>query len=479
MSHANAVVAEGPALRAWRAPVALALGLLGGLAIAFAESLETRWVVYLCAVPAFLVVLIAAPDKRALLTAGFVLSLQINVAYRLFFGRAGSAGLALWMPTLLALPLLLYPMLFSPAAAERPRLAGRLALPLALLFVTTGFSLLTTEEQFVGLARFVFDLQLFLVYCAALNAVRSEVDVELIMKWLLISLGIQSIVYLAQSFMGVTFTLVGEVRDAGDIPRPGGTVATNPAGFASFILPPLLMCMASLMLGGSRLKRTALGVLTVAGIIGVLITFTRAAWGAFALGSAILLYFGFRQSRVGARLALLIGGTVLLGLALLAPLVTARLTQAPLDESYEERRALMVMAMRVIAARPITGVGPGAYAHDYKSYLTAELDDYWLYTVHNEFLLRAAETGVPGMLAFAFLLMTALRLAREVARARSATLACLGVAAMAAIPALMFQMSWVNWTGFAYNAMLWCLLGLVDGASLVQRRSETPLTSPA
>ena len=55
----------------------------------------------------------------------------------------------------------------------------------------------------------------------------------------------------------------------------------------------------------------------------------------------------------------------------------------------------------------------------------------------------------------------------------------LGVAAVAAIPALMFQMSWVNWTGFAYNAMLWCLLGLVDGASLVQGRSKAPFTSPA
>jgi len=75
------------------------------------------------------------------------------------------------------------------------------------------------------------------------------------------------------------------------------------------------------------------------------------------------------------------------------------------------------IAVRAIEAHPLLGLGPGAYGYLYKAYLPDDLPRQWLYTVHNEYLLRAAETGIPGGVAFVVLLVAALRLAMRLSRA--------------------------------------------------------------
>ena len=43
---------------------------------------------------------------------------------------------------------------------------------------------------------------------------------------------------------------------------------------------------------------------------------------------------------------------------------------------------------------------------------------------------------------------------------------------LAALIALVWQMNWVPWSGWTYNAMLWIMLGLMDGAQRLVTRSE-------
>jgi putative inorganic carbon (HCO3(-)) transporter len=153
-------------------------------------------------------------------------------------------------------------------------------------------------------------------------------------------------------------------------------------------------------------------------------------------------------------------------------MIERRLSDSPVDQAYEERAGLMRMAVRVIASQPLSGVGPGAYAYTYKTFLTPELREQWLATVHNAYLLRAAETGIPGGIALVLLLAAGLRQALRLTRARSQIIRITAIGWSAALIAVCWEMNWDIWRGFTYNALLWFLLGLMEAAENLSRSAN-------
>jgi len=99
----------------------------------------------------------------------------------------------------------------------------------------------------------------------ALNIARSEVEFERVVNLLLLTLAIQSVIYFAQSKLGLSFTLEGDVITLGALPRPGGTVSTNPAGFASFIVPILFIAIARFLDKRRHSSGVRLGILIMLG----------------------------------------------------------------------------------------------------------------------------------------------------------------------------------------------------------------------
>lgn len=442
------------------------IGVLAGTVAGSMATLEARWIAFPVAALVLGAVIAVVPDKGKLLAVTFVLSLQVNVAFRLFHGRAGSDGIALYLPLFTGLALLVYCLGTDRSPRQHFRFAGRLGVPIALLFGTTAFSLLWTDERFVGVAHFVLQIELYAMYCIALNVVRSEEDLERLTQLLLVTLGMQSAVYLIQSALGFTFTFTGQVIGAGAIPRPGGTVSTNPAGFASFVTPLLFIAIARFMTVRSRAQSIYLLALIGLGLTAIVITFTRAAWGAVVVGGVVLLALGERRRLVSISRFIVPAAVGLAIVAMSYATIQARLANSPLDAAYAERVALMRMALTTIAAHPLTGLGPGAYEHDYKAYLGDQTEG-WKWRVHNEFLLRAAETGIPGGLSFIALLVIGLRVALRLSRARQLGIGTFGLAWSSGLVALAFSMYWVPWTGFAYNAILWLLLGVADALLLL------------
>jgi O-antigen ligase len=151
----------------------------------------------------------------------------------------------------------------------------------------------------------------------------------------------------------------------------------------------------------------------------------------------------------------------------LMPLIQRRLEES-VSDAYDERAGLMRIAFEVIKAHPVFGVGPGAYSHVFKEYLPAGMDQ-WLYTVHNEYLLRAAETGIIGGIAFVWLLLAALRQSRDLLRySSSPEIRALALGWGAALLYLAWQMYWVPWRGFGYNALFWFMLGIIEAAAMLE-----------
>jgi O-antigen ligase len=280
---------------------------------------------------------------------------------------------------------------------------------------------------------------------------------------LFIALAIQSIIMIAQSALGTGFNLEGDLIEQASLPRPGGTVSSNPAGFASFIIPILFIAIARWLARGP--KQPLYAALALLGTIAVGLTYTRVAWAGYVFGCLFLVGLGMRRRIVDPRrIVWLVAGGCIAAIAF-APSMIMRLQNEPIDTSYDERAGLMRIAFEVISHSPLTGVGPGAYAHRYKAYVPNDFADQWMYTVHNEFLLRAAETGVVGGIAFVVLLLVGFRLAVRLTRAPTSTTRTMALGWSAGLISLAWQMYWVPWTGFEYNALLWLFLGLTDAAT--------------
>jgi O-antigen ligase len=389
----------------------MALGVCVGVVVLYLADLELKWVAYALGGLIALVVLAVVQRRREILWIALVLSLQFNISLRAFYGHAGSAGLE--FPLSAMAGFLFLGWLFVSGEFRRlspVRWGGPLVLPIAAVFVTSIMSMAGSTEHFIGLTAFWAQVQLLLIYLLVLNCVRTEDQLRSTLKLLFFVLAVQCVVYYIESIFQVTFILTGETRAAGQLARPGGTVGTTPSGFTDFILPLLLVATALFFRPRLSVRSTYyLGALVVLGLGALALTLTRAAWGGFGLALIWMVVFGHRQRMVSrAKLIALIASGLLI-VAVAAPRIIMRLEGAPTDASYNERLALMKMAINVIEVHPIFGVGLGAYEMTYKHYLTPDLTGKWQWTVHNYYLLRTAETGILGGLAWLLLLATALR----------------------------------------------------------------------
>ena len=458
--------------------VVLGLGVSVGLFILFLADRDARWILLAVASLLGLVFIAVTPDKQRLLTTIFILSLQVDVYVRFLYGRAGSSeGLAIPLVVFTGAALLAW---YVNAGRFRTfRWAGSMGLPIVALFVTGLLALLTSSERFVGLTNLWYSAELYFLYWLAFNLTQSQEDFERIIKLLLFTLAAQSIIYLIQSALGITFNFMGDIIQGGDVPRPGGTVSTNPAGFTSFIMPALMITTALLITKAKLLPRQYTLTLMLLGTVAIGLSFTRAAWIGFAMGLTVIILIGWRRRSINSAMVLWIAVIVAACAAILLPTMLTRIagdyaglggdaTKATL----EERFGLMRIALDIIGDHPLTGIGPGAYTQVLRGY--AGGGDQWLFTVHNEFLLRAAETGIPGALAFVLLLIVGFRVALRLARTQPSLMSISALGWTGALAALTWQMNWVPWIGWSYNAMLWLMFGLMDGA----QRLAAPLDVP-
>jgi O-antigen ligase len=206
----------------------------------------------------------------------------------------------------------------------------------------------------------------------------------------------------------------------------------HPNVLGGYLAMGLLVCLAALLLGQANHRRW-LWIPVVLGMLGLFVTFSRAAW----LGAGIGIVFmsamtrlwrvvDVRSRRVRQRIwlaGILLALTgVVLGLAYRDLLVTRFLRLgSPLEAtSIQERLVDYRQAWGLIRAVPLKGTGSGYYVDALWAGVGEDRPPGFR-RVHNTFLLAAAELGVGGALLWTWLLLVApVTLARQGDRARSA-----------------------------------------------------------
>jgi O-antigen ligase len=164
----------------------------------------------------------------------------------------------------------------------------------------------------------------------------------------------------------------------------------------------LLVLVATLPVIVRLARRRTLAVVTWSlGLVGLGLTFVRGAWiGATAgiLGCAVV----FRRRAV---MGLAIMALVVVAAAA-APSVYERATvegKPWLDNTAQDRLAMLESGLRMLRDHPITGVGPGQVKHTYPTYVSADAMRRSTSHLHNTPLQVAVERGVPGLALWALL----------------------------------------------------------------------------
>ena len=183
--------------------------------------------------------------------------------------------------------------------------------------------------------------------------------------------------------------------------RPQGTLSHYMT--YSGVVMLILCAAASRVIFGIR-ARAWPALIMPALVVALVLTFTRNAWiGACVAVGLLLILKDFRLT------ALL--PVVVAVLFVLAPdSFTSRLTSTfnAQDPAIQDRFAMIVIGARMVAADPLTGVGPNMVARVYEQYRP----DYAVNPVnphlHNVPLQIAAERGLPALAAWAWFVVALL-----------------------------------------------------------------------
>lgn len=343
--------------------------------------------------------------------------------------------------------------------SDRPRVHGPALAFGALAVASVAWS--ATRRDSLDAGAF---LALCLVAYACVSQLRTDRARTLVLATLVACAALQGAVAIAQQVVSApnppswldheAFPAIGT--------RSTGTVY-GPNRLGAFLVLALPAALA-LTTGHSRWARAArYGPVGLIGL-GLVFTYSRAAW----VGALVALGVWVVVSRRGARRRQLAVGSIVLAVvagSMLAYPPTRQRALSPLlgtDSALTWRIAVWRDALGVIGERPLLGAGLDAFPEARLSHLNPISAFLPCQQAHNELLGMAADLGLVGAAAFAFLVGAALW--RGIAMLRGETgspLAAVSVAAMAGLLVTGIFESTLNARYWPVIAGFWILLGLL------------------
>jgi O-antigen ligase len=252
--------------------------------------------------------------------------------------------------------------------------------------------------------------------------------------------------------------------------RQGGTIGScNYAAAYLSILITLALCVR-LMNVPRYLRRLTIPTIVLA-FLALAITFSRGGWIELVLSIAIFAGALCHQNGISRKMAVALGvGTALILLCLYVPNPVSKRIFSDDNGSAESRIPLMHLADTIIEANPLLGVGANNFAAVMDNYAGNEFRYAWIYTVHNQFLLVASETGFIGLAAYLWIYFNIIRRSWRLWRTRDELFAPLGLAIVAGICGFMSHMLMDIFSERALLQLLWVFAALIAVGEMIRRR---------
>ena len=274
--------------------------------------------------------------------------------------------------------------------ALRPALMPLIVL---LLLYNTGFSLavvqITEQSKPIIWVAVSWYLSATAIFFAAMLCTNTQERLSLLMRGITVAA-----VFVSTLAILSYFRALGPLSDLFLMYGRANATFNDPNVLGAFLVLPALLALQRVLNGraGDALRASILfGLMAIA----VLLTFSRAAWGQFALTTALLMFLTFVTTRSGnARLRIVliaITGVIVLVLMLAALLSIDRVAElfkerAALEQSYDAghlgRFGRHLLGFQLALDQPF-GIGPLQFSRlfpedPHNTYLNAFLSGGWL-----------------------------------------------------------------------------------------------------
>lgn len=176
---------------------------------------------------------------------------------------------------------------------------------------------------------------------------------------------------------------------------------------AGAVLAFLLLVRFGTLFGKQAEGRLKGRLFFILGAVALLASPSRGAWLSFLVGFLFFVIVGFARQLLSSKAAagaLVI--VILVGMAGMPFLKTRNLNFN--DREAQDRIELNRIAIKIIKNHPLVGIGLGNYMDHMKAYMPETEGFFWVYVVHNNYLLVAAETGLFSLAFFIMIFVNAI-----------------------------------------------------------------------
>ena len=357
-----------------------------------------------------------------------------------------------------------------------------LTVPLLFLFIFSAVSYFFAVDRVLTirfLGALIYGFAVFtLTYIFADNKKRAVRTALALVGGLIVSSAVAIYQFVAFYF-DIDFYRKINILNPGNFARPKG-IFDHTNFLANFFLVSLPIFVSQVL--GEKIKSRIKMLLVSIGIAALVITFSRAAYGAFIVSLAIIFYFMFREIQfvtVAKKLmSMVLGISIVVGflLFIIGPLqpdfvpiggVKGRSQEELLAERISssidpeavtnlERLQIWTAGVYMLEDHWLTGIGLENFKIRYKDYKLPEAERTEV-VAHNSYFQLLIETGVFGFLSFVWfwLALTAIAL-RRIFGSKDLVTKSLLVGALAALIGVTLQ----NLTNSVfYYAHTWFLYG--------------------
>ncbi|MHC4271897.1 MAG: O-antigen ligase family protein, partial [Planctomycetota bacterium] len=359
----------------------LFLGLFLGILIALVGDLRLRWLFAVLVVMCVLFVLAFLRRPRNLLLALLIMCLPIGYNYHLSY-RPGHIGISDGF-TIEIMDSILFVLLLLWFYEERFKNYGKLnsfpltTTPIALFLLACLLSFFNSNDVELSIYGFVESIKGFVFYFYIANNIKDEKDIKLVLISLQLSIALIGAICILEAALETNFNTAFEsvTQDPyTTLFRSAGlSTPTLTAGYLAAIIP--LASINYFFIKNNILKISLLISVTMA-LFGLLLTFTRAAWVSLAVGSVPLVFLLFRWRILKLRqvgLLILVIGTIAF---FHHKNISLRFSEG-LDNLYA-RYSIMLVAINMVKANPVLGVGLNTYQEEMDEYMPTSLPHHFM-----------------------------------------------------------------------------------------------------
>jgi len=328
-------------------------------------------------------------------------------------------------------------------------------------------------------------IRAYLAFLCVINFTKTKRDISAVIQAMFLALlffGTLGFMQWRWGYMGLTF--LDESRFWW---RAGATFA-HPAMFGDYLilLIPIVFRLFIFYKPEKRIFTGIYGLLFLLSSISLLATYARGPWLSFAGAIMIMLLFSLFKRRFHPRIMSATAIMVLLATIFAihyTPTIIMQFTSKYRQGAAGVRIPLNVIAGRMIRDNLAFGVGLGNYQYHSHKYITKddinEETSYYdlLQSVHNSYMLVAAEAGVPQIIFLFLFIIFIFRTGWKVVQIRNSYISNLGIGILTGFVGLLVAfMAGPDYTQHQILMMFWVMAGFLVALSKIRLVPPKKLT---